>query len=209
MDSSDYLEKLKAASERAKPRGRSGISAADAVAETKVDDGLFADYASGDYARTGIAAFRIEALLRSPRFSEFDTNAFRRIHEALRSRITDVSARVLGSDIANAYHSELPAETKKDLIAGLYARLKGHDEHSLISYSGYLVPIIGIDYLYEYQTSTLMGVSGGMGAPMHYCLRDFALERICAHLGLKPKHIVCFDGKAKYYSWSVVPRLKL
>lgn len=47
-----------------------------------------------------------------------------------------------------------------------------------------------------------------MGGPLRYDLRDFALERIYRHMGLKPILVECFDGKAHYYSWAHILRKK-
>ena len=202
--SSDYIEMLREATERAKPT-RAGITVASAVADTLIDSVLFADYASLDRGRASIAAFRIEALLGSVRKKEFTASDIAQLHHALWSRIGSPIAPVVAADISVACFTGLEEAEKKRLVHQLFARLKGESDYWLIAYSGLLVPVLGIEYLYEFESSDVMGESGGMGGPMRYHLRDFALERICAHLNLTPRLIDHFDARASWYSWIDVP----
>src|SRR6266436_2064883 len=99
MSTSDYIDMLKAAAKKAAQPIRIGITAAVAVSETRINDKLFADYASHDQAEVNISAFRIEALLLSARKQEFTPNNLTTLLRVLRSRIDDLSAPVCSSDI--------------------------------------------------------------------------------------------------------------
>ena len=201
----DYVEKVKAAYGKL---GRTSITAADAVAETKIEDTLFSDFGSRDQGRVNISAFRVEALLNSARKAEFAPDRLQRLRDALLTRIHDASAPICCSDIAIVWFCRFDEPEQRSIITSLFNRMRGIEDYWLIAYSAYLVPILGLDYLYEFQNSTVIGESGGMGGPPVYSLRNFALERLCFHLKLKPNFVECFDGKVSYHSWSQLPQRK-
>lgn len=200
--SSEYIDMLKLAAERATGQSR-GLTAAAAIAETKIETELFSDYCSFDPVLVSVSAFRIEALLTSSRKNEFTEIDFKLLRDALLIRSADTTAPLSPSDLAISTIVFADAE-RKDVVLRLFDRFKSKDNFSLVSYSNYLIPVIGIDYLYDFKTSADVGESGGMGGPMRYYVRDFALERLYAHLGLKPHFSERSDDKAAYYSWAHV-----
>jgi len=157
-----------------------GLSFGEAQETTVFSPSLLKHYLSAEPGLSGVAAFRIDAFLSSPKNYPIESSVLSSIAVAVRQRTTAVELQLARSDLRIALALSPLGFLDRSDIESLVQAMKGVDDYSVVSEAVKLLPIIGAEFIRDYLTSTEQFETGGMGGPYRPVIREMARDALCA-----------------------------
>lgn len=171
MDLDELRERIKAASRRV------GLSFDEAAETTVFSSELLDRYLSPDAGIHGVAAFRLEAFLTSPKNWPLDGAVAAAIAQALRRRM-EGALKLKGTDLKIGLQLNAAGCFNRDDLVLLVRALKGVDDFAVAAAAPTLLPLIGTAFIQDYLTSTALFETGGMGGPMRPLIQEMAAQAL-------------------------------